>query len=456
MDSQNALECAKGLASCLYNQDAKPAATTIEKLRQLSEDRFQDHSGIALEYAKGLVSLSKKAEVYKTMIHEKLQLLSEERFKDNAEIALKYADYLISLSRYEYGRKAESAVEKLQKLSEDQFKDHAEIAVKYAEGLAHLSGKQDKEPAAKTMEKLQQVSEDRFKDNTEIACKYAVRLQSLLFKQVYKKDWASATETFKKLEQLSEDRFKDNVEIALEYAQGLFTLSCDQNKTSAAATIEKLRQLSEERFSDNEKIAAIYTRRLEYKPTKSTDEYEKAVLNRLKILPENKITFVLRFFIDRQRKLVEGFDNEFKETLLEIFVDGLRYMEEYALGQMVQSELTEIKHSVEEKMPNSDDYVSEGEDDYTACAQNALIALLEGLQFCASGDFSNAESSIAIALETVDVVNYSRNENYNEEKVFKREYKIIAELIDLSEKKDINRKLFDRAAKSIEKKPIIT
>ncbi len=72
---------------------------------------------------------------------------------------------------------------------------------------------------------------------------------------------------------------------------------------------------------------------------------------------------------------------------------------------------------VQGSIPDTDEF-SEQEGAY---AQNLMIALMYLLSFCQSGDQDQISKCINSALNNIDLINYERDEGYDESKVVEQE-----------------------------------
>lgn len=144
--------------------------------------------------------------------------------------------------------------------------------------------------------------------------------------------------------------------------------------------------------------------------------------------------------IGRQKYLLYLFDREYGQTLYQFFERSLTKGFEMVLnGLGKQDELNNLIEEIIDKTPHSEEFGSfEG-----GFAQNALISAAYFFRF--SQAFLNQEFAWAIGkvIESIDLINYEKNNNYDKTEVFSKEIGVYKSLLDIIEYRDINRLLVD-------------
>lgn len=125
-------------------------------------------------------------------------------------------------------------------------------------------------------------------------------------------------------------------------------------------------------------------------------------------------------YLYRQQRLIEDFDKVYGEHLSSLFEAGI--------GACLEGRVKALAHlkEVEDNIPDTEEF---GEQE-GACAQNLLIALLYLLKFSASEQFEDFEKSASLAIDNIDLVNYEKDESYDEEVVTQEEVAVLIDMMD--------------------------
>lgn len=152
------------------------------------------------------------------------------------------------------------------------------------------------------------------------------------------------------------------------------------------------------------------------------NEYGKSFLEKLATLTQDKKFIFGLIYISRQSDLVNLFDNRYHTDLNNVFCRYVQYgIDMIAKNKPIPIDINEIYAAI----PDSDDY-SEVECSY---AQNALISIYYLFDFYMTNKNDLFLKSLDMALENVDVISYSANKSYNEEKVFSYEIDVMNNII---------------------------
>jgi hypothetical protein len=117
-------------------------------------------------------------------------------------------------------------------------------------------------------------------------------------------------------------------------------------------------------------------------------------------------------YLYRQRRLLECFGSCYGEKLTITFLNGLE-----SILAADEININTMLGEVQGNIPDTDEFSGqEG-----AYAQNLMIALMYLLSFCQSGDQDQISKCINSALNNIDLINYERDEGYDESKVVEQE-----------------------------------
>lgn len=151
-------------------------------------------------------------------------------------------------------------------------------------------------------------------------------------------------------------------------------------------------------------------------------KYGETVLSRLRLL-SNRNKFVLGLvYINRQSDLVRLFDRRYGTDLYALFC---AYIREGLAAWTQEKALCIDIEAILSATPDADDY-SAIECTYV---QNALISLYYLFDFYSKGD-DTIEMALNMVLENIDIIAYSVDKQYDEEKVFASEEAVMNSIMD--------------------------
>lgn len=137
-------------------------------------------------------------------------------------------------------------------------------------------------------------------------------------------------------------------------------------------------------------------------------------------------------YINRQTELVSLFDERYGTKMHEIFCNKIqeciKILEKKPSGSTDINKDADLLYSI---IPDADDY-SGIECSYV---QNAFLSLYYLFGYIIKNDDCTLQQSLDMALENIDVINYARNPNYDEESVFSNEVQILNTLLEKVEEK---------------------
>ncbi|WP_139341015.1 hypothetical protein [Pseudomonas sp. KK4] len=149
--------------------------------------------------------------------------------------------------------------------------------------------------------------------------------------------------------------------------------------------------------------------------------FESAVVaNNIALLNGEDKVLLGGAYLYRQKRLIEDFDKLYGEKLSSLFKAGILA----CLEGRVKA-LAHLKE-VEDNIPDTEEF---GEQE-GAYAQNLLIALLYLIKFSTGEQFEDFERSVSLAIDNIDLVNYEKDESYDEEAVTQEEIAILIDMID--------------------------
>ena len=145
-----------------------------------------------------------------------------------------------------------------------------------------------------------------------------------------------------------------------------------------------------------------------------------AVANKLKLLNDKDQVFLGAAYLYRQKRLIEDFDKVYGEHLSPLFEGGI--------AACLEGSVKALAHlkEVEGNIPDTEEF---GEQE-GAYAQNLLIALLYLIKFCSSGQFEDFEQSVSSAINNIDLINYEKDELYDENAVAQEEISVLVFIMD--------------------------
>lgn len=150
--------------------------------------------------------------------------------------------------------------------------------------------------------------------------------------------------------------------------------------------------------------------------------FEDATVEPLfKKLDGKQKVLLLSAYIYRQARLIKDFDHYYGEDLFGLLVRGLT--------SVIFGESDAIKH-VEQEVVNRIPDTDEFSEQVGAYAQNIMIALDYLLLYMLSGDVSNMQRSVDMALQNIDLVCYEMDEAYDEKKVVEQEVLVVFNIIN--------------------------
>lgn len=168
-------------------------------------------------------------------------------------------------------------------------------------------------------------------------------------------------------------------------------------------------------------------------------------------IPKDHQISILVCYLARQEQLVNNFDKAYNENLSKVFVFSIDVCEKFSIGSGDINETRAALSTIESITPDTNDYGDiEG-----VLAQNAFISLSYGIEFICNltqDDFLNAIEKV---LESVDVLSYSKDENYDEEKEIGREIKVLESMLcALQNEKSITSHVLDVLKEIAKNNPI--
>jgi hypothetical protein len=155
-------------------------------------------------------------------------------------------------------------------------------------------------------------------------------------------------------------------------------------------------------------------------------KYNNAIVqNILELSYEKKCIFALSYAV-RQKNLVLQFDEIYGEQLLELFDYNIKIGISYInRGDINLNNILDIIARLKTIIPDTEEY-SKVEGSYV---QNAIISLIYLFDFFTTKNITSFSYSIEKVLESIDIVNYDKNKDYDHQIVMEHEIKILSTLL---------------------------
>jgi hypothetical protein len=154
-------------------------------------------------------------------------------------------------------------------------------------------------------------------------------------------------------------------------------------------------------------------------------------------------------YIERQQNLVFQFDNTYDENYATLFKESIEKGFNNILNNNTNSNKS-IVAELEESVPDTEEF-DRIEGSY---AQNAMISLIYFFDFLSSGEISIFDDCVEKVLETIDLVNYEKDENYNSKPVITAEIEILQIILnEVNKNEDVKGSI--NAVREIAKKYVI-
>ena len=152
-------------------------------------------------------------------------------------------------------------------------------------------------------------------------------------------------------------------------------------------------------------------------------EFGSSFLEKLaELSPNDKLAIGLAY-INRQSELVSLFDKKYGTKMNEAFCREIQKGAKILEGEPNEPIDIDLLYSI---IPDADDY-SGIECSYV---QNSFLSIYYLFKFFIKNDDHTLQQALDMALENIDVINYSKNSCYDEESVFLNEVKILNRILE--------------------------